>query len=214
MSLHELAKTLSPRRLESRLLRDLTHTIETSDQNDEVRVIRSTVFNAYQAGKIHAVRELHRQHDYSMGEYDLEAIQEMRVKYLRDVDKIKRERILEEPAKTQHRIAALASALVWEAYNLGKLSTFRQRAQGKIGQLAITAIIQGGSIVRAQLAPTERIFWITETDDRVCDICLGFEMVSIQRDGWNVWDPSIPSIPYDSHPFCRCEYETLETKEY
>ena len=59
----------------------------------------------------------------------------------------------------------------------------------------------------------EHIYWITALDEKVCEICEHFEAVSLAQGGWYIWDPTIPSIPNDSHPFCRCEYESGETVE-
>jgi len=203
MSLHELSQVLAPRKLEPRLLRDLT---ARSDAGRDTRVIRSAVMNALLAGKIRAVRQLHRHHDYSLGEYDMLTVQTLRQKYLNDLRRIRDDQVYDEPAKTQQRLAALSSALVWETYNLGKLSSFRQRSEGKIGDAT-----RRGQMYYVEIDPRDLIFWITEMDDKVCDICMGYEMESARIGGWPIWS-QIPSIPDDSHPFCRCSYESGETK--
>jgi hypothetical protein len=70
------------------------------------------------------------------------------------------------------------------------------------------------SIVKSQTyLVTERIYWITALDERVCEVCEHFEAVSLASGGWYIWDPTLPSIPNDSHPFCRCQYESGETVE-
>jgi hypothetical protein len=131
--LRELAKVLKPIRLEQRLLRDLQAALRTKDKNDEVRIVRSGVFYAYLSGKISAVRKLGHNHDYSIGDFDLSTIQEMRKRYLNDLDAIKRE--AQDEATSGARVAALCSAIIWDAFNRGKLSSFRQRAEGKVGEV-------------------------------------------------------------------------------
>jgi hypothetical protein len=200
-----MGQALVPRKLESRLLRDLTR---ESDVNRDIRLVRSFVQNAFQGGKMKAVRQLGYRHDYGIGDYDLTVIQDMRRRYIRDLEKIRADaKAGEEQAKNQRRLAVLAAALVWQAYNQGKLSSFRQRAEGKIGQVTKSAQVEEPIGRGAE----ERIFWITELDDRVCDVCMNYEMYSANIGGWSVYDLRIPSIPFDSHPNCRCEYESGET---
>ena len=204
MSFREVGQALAPRKLEPRLLRDLT---QRSNKNRDVRIIRSFVANAFQGGKMKAVRELKHHHDYGFGNYDLFVIQQLRTRYISDLEKIRADsQNGEEKTKNQQRLAALAAALIWQAFNLGKLSSFRQRAQGKITELSPAVQAQADVIYE------DRVYWVTEGDEKVCEICLTWEARSMELDGWSVWQTNIPSIPYDSHPFCRCEYETVETR--
>lgn len=133
--LRELAQILKPRKLEQRTLRDLRQALATRDENDEVRIVRSAVFYAYLSGKIAAVLRVHQHHDYSMGDFDFTNIRDMRTKHLRELDAIKQDREHEDEARTNRRVQVFVSTLIWEAYNLGRLSSFRQRAQGKVGAI-------------------------------------------------------------------------------
>jgi hypothetical protein len=223
MSLRELCQILRPRKFEPQFLRDLITIFNKRQrmntinfENEVVRIIRTNVFKAFLGGKLEVVRKLGERYDYSIGDHDLTVIQTLRARYIMDFLKIAREET--DEARARRRIEALAVAATWDSYNKGKLSSFRQRVQGKIGELTSrggvgtrAALRFAGKTRAAQFPLSERIYWVTSGDEKVCEICSAFEAESIARNGWDAFDPHIPSIPYDSHPFCRCEYETLET---
>jgi hypothetical protein len=233
MSMRDIIKVLRPQKLEPRFKADLLRLLRpmSSQQGDNQakRVVRSNVFKAFLGGKFISVKDMGLKIDYGVGDFDLTVIQQLRQKYEYDLLKILTDyrSAKDERAKTINRLAALAAAATWESYNKGKLSSFRQRAEGKIGlidqeRLKIAAIAQKQRLCERMdpdfkpaqylVADLSRIYWVPTGDEKVCEICSQWEAISIARNGWSIWEWNIPSIPYDSHPFCRCEYETIETQ--
>ena len=54
------------------------------------------------------------------------------------------------------------------------------------------------------------VIFRTQEDDKVDDrICLPLANLE-----WDIESPGRPSIPFDTHPNCRCFYQDKETGEF
>jgi len=206
LSLYELLPKLHPRKFEPVFQRDLHQLFMkakrlgfTRVEKDAKRIIRDNVFKAFLGGKLQATRELKEHYSYSIGDYDLTVIQEMRNRYIEDFAEILRALFLyvppipsEEQAKLLRRVWAVAVTATWEAYNKGKISTYRQDDEGKIRDRGYAA--------QEELEPV--VYWITQADEKVCEWCS-------ERDGhsWSLWR-IIPDMP--AHPGCRCQWYYVE----
>lgn len=200
MSLFELLPKLRPRKFEPVFHRDLHQLFmnakrlgPTRAYKDAKRIIRDDVFKAFLGGKLQATRELKERYSYSIGDYDLAVIQEIRQRYISDLNAILNDlfRGVEQP-KLLQRLWAVAVTATWEAYNKGKISTYRQDDEGKIRERGYAA--------QAQFEPV--VYWITATDEKVCAHCS-------EREGrsWSLWR-ILPAMP--AHVSCRCEWEYVE----
>ena len=203
MSLFELLPKLRPRKFEPVFHRDLQQLFMNAKRlgpnrakKDAVRIIRDDVFKAFLGGKLQATRELKERYSYSIGDYDLAVIQEMRQRYISDFEAILQDLFAEqeEQPKLLQRVWAVAVTITWEAYNKGKISTYRQDDEGKISP---------------EEAPTEPYavkepyaVWRTAMDERVCEECAEKE-----DSEWLLWG-RLPIMP--AHPGCRCEWEYVE----
>ena len=129
MSLFELLPKLRPRKFEPVFQRDLHQLFmnakrlgPTRARKDATRIIRDDLFKAFLGGKLQATRELKERYSYSIGDYDLAVIQEMRQRYINDFNAILNDlfRGVEEQAKLLQRVWAVAVTATWEAYNKAK----------------------------------------------------------------------------------------------
>jgi len=201
MSLFELLPKLRPRKFEPVFQRDLHQLFMDAKKlgprrayKDAKRIIRDDVFKAFLGGKLQATRELKERYSYSIGDYDLAVIQEMRQRYINDFNAILNDlfRGTEEQSKLLQRVWAVAVTATWEAYNKGKISTYRQDDEGKIRERGYAA--------QAQFEPV--VYWITAADEKVCAHCS-------EREGrsWSLWR-IVPAMP--AHVGCRCEWQYVE----
>jgi len=159
MSLFELLPKLRPRKFEPVFHRDLHQLFMNAkrlgpirSRKDATRIIRDDIFKAFLGGKLQATRELKERYSYSIGDYDLAVIQEMRQRYISDFNAILNDLFRGvEQAKLLQRVWAVAVTATWEAYNKGKISTYRQDDEGKIRERGYAA--------QAHFEPV--VYWIT-----------------------------------------------------
>jgi len=202
MSVRELTPLLRPQKLEPATAKALVSTLKESKPRalaDGKRIIRAYGFKAFLGGHFVAVTELKQRWEYGLGDYSMETIQALRAKYIGDFEEIlsKLETAVIPRDEARNRVKILAQMLVWASYNEGKLSTYRQRNEGKVGE---------SSTFAAQFfVPPEfkfHVVWVTQGDERVCERCLG-------NDG-KIFPLYGPLVQIPLHPLCRCEWSYEE----
>lgn len=75
------------------------------------------------------------------------------------------------------------------------------KSQRMLNQVTITTAAEGDNQII--------YVWLTSQDDKVCPICSGYEGQTWSFDDYN----SIPDIPDDTHPNCRCIIQLSEAIE-
>ena len=81
------------------------------------------------------------------------------------------------------------------------------KSQQVLNPVAITTAAEGDSDILDTINPVVYV-WVTSRDDKVCPICSGYE-----GQAWAFEDSaSIPDIPDDTHPNCRCTLQLSEAE--
>lgn len=212
MSITQLTPILMPQKIEPLLAQDLLsifHRFLRDDKwqnmlEDGRRAVRAQVFKAFFGGHLRAVAELKNRWEYGLGDYSLVVIQRNRQKFILDFENIMRDYAtgLAAAPAVENRLKTLAQVCVWTLYNEGKLSSYRQRSQGRVGLEPFTA--QVSEFMPMPLSKYS-VIWVAQMDELIkpCVICS-------ERNGkkFPLYGP-LPEIP--AHPHCRCEwgYEEL-----
>jgi len=208
LSLINILKSIQPRKFEPIFQRDLIRLLNQAKSlgqfkalDNAERIIRENIFFAFLGGKLKATREFKERHSYSMGDFDFITVRILREKYREDYKKILRDYFTQkEPDKNKFvlRIKALAQVATWDSYNKGKVSTYRQRAKGKLGSPKY--FFGQEEVMRP------RVYWLTAGDERVCPECMDLDGEEFDLFG------NLPTIPL--HVNCRCELMTVEVHRW
>ena len=82
------------------------------------------------------------------------------------------------------------------------------KSQQVLNPVAITTAAEGDSNILDTIINPVVYVWVTSRDDKVCPICSGYE-----GQAWAYDDSaSIPDIPDDTHPNCRCTLQLSEAE--
>ena len=183
----ELLKVLHPRAYEPWAKRDLRSVFWRITQNKAGEaavsdVLGEVLFNSFLGGKLQATRELRQKYVGLRGE-DLVVIDELQGKYVLDFEKILADfRVGEEKIhQCYRRLNVLGQVAVWQLYNLGKVSRYREYD-----------LVQRRQV--AQIFGEGHLEVLTQPD--CCDICAAKRGIP-----YSLWSP--PGLPF--HPNCRCE---------
>lgn len=199
----ELLKLLHARSYEPRAKRDLIRAFRDiirgrMKERDGQDLINEIIFNAFLGGKLQATREL-RQRSATVHKDEFDQIEEGQRKYTADFNKILQDyRTTKQPIFRDfyRRLDVLGQVAVWEFFNKGKISYYREYDL-KIRELTA----QENDTSHAGV-----VMWMTALDERVCEECFA-------RDGkiWPLWGV-LPMMPL--HPGCRCEWEYIPWVRY
>jgi len=161
-------------------------------------IVNEFIFIAYLAGMKKAAKEFKREHA-SPAQQDWQVIENLRMKYRADIERIIRDMVQDAVIDRQvdieyyhRRSDLLVQMAIWSTYNKAKLAIYRVE-----------------NVRQSMLAQAQRYKYLgyfmfkTAADERVCEICAPYA-------GQMSEDPDALDEP-PFHPWCRCEIVAVPT---
>ena len=183
----ELLQVLHPRAYEPKAKRDLRTTFYSiiqgrANKAAAVEVLGEVVLNAFLGGKLQATRQLKQRHSILHRE-DFDVMEGAKIRYVQDFNGILSNYNLgkEKLQKSYARLEVMGQVAVWQLYNLGKVSRFREY------DLEVRRSHHAQEFGHVEVA--------TAAD--CCEKCRAKRGVAFSL--WGV----LPDLPF--HPGCRCE---------